>query len=200
MRIRAIRGSFRRRVWHPAIPTPPAANPPTEFTEFTEASGVGYSPTDFTDAHRFLGCVIGGVGMAGMPYPPNLCASVPICGRLSLPEGSVCSACSVGHSPHLLCWCSRGSCTSVVVFSHGFHGFPQMVRLRYWRCGYGRMPYPPNLCESVPICGRHISARMFCVFCVFCGTLSLFALLVLQRQLHQRGSIIPRISRISTDG
>ena len=43
-----------------------------------------------------LGCVIGGVGMAGMPYPPNLCVSVSICGRLSLPEGSVCSACSVG--------------------------------------------------------------------------------------------------------
>ena len=92
--------------------------------------------------------------MAGMPYPPNLCASVSICGRLSLPEGSVCSACSVGHSLCLLCWCCRGSCTSVIVFSHGFHGFPQMVRLRYWRRGYGRMPYPPNLCASVPICGR----------------------------------------------
>ena len=48
--------------------------------------------------HRMLGCVIGGVGMAGMPYPPNLCASVSICERLSLPEGSVCSAYSVGHS------------------------------------------------------------------------------------------------------
>ena len=49
------------------------ASPPTEFTEFTEASGGGYSPTeftefteasggeepptDFTDAHRWLGCV-----------------------------------------------------------------------------------------------------------------------------------------------
>ena len=116
--------------------------------------------------------------MAGMPYPPNLCASVSICGRLSLPEGSVCSACSVGHSPHLLCWCCRGSCASVVVFSHGFHGFPQMVRLCYWRRGYGRMPYPPNQCASVSICGRHFSARRFCVFRVFCGTLSLFALLV----------------------
>ena len=116
--------------------------------------------------------------MAGMPYPPNLCASVPICGRLSLPECSVCSAYSVGHSLCLLCWCCRGSCTSVVVFSHGFHGFPQMVRLCYWRRGYGRMPYPPNQCASVSICGRHFSARRFCVFRVFCGTLSLFALLV----------------------
>ncbi len=58
--------------------------------------------------HGMLGCVIGGVGMAGMPYPPNLCASVPICGRLSLPECSVCSACSVGHSLCLLCWCICG--------------------------------------------------------------------------------------------
>ena len=139
-------------------------------------------------------------GYGRMPYPPNLCASVSICGRLSLPEGSVCSAYSVGHSLCLLCWCCRGSCTSVVVFSHGFHVFPQMIRLRCWRRGYGRMPYPPNLCASVYICGRHFSARMFCVFCVFCGTLSLFALLVLQRQLHQRGSILPRNSRISTDG
>ena len=136
--------------------------------------------------HGMLGCVIGSVGMAGMPYPPNLCASVSICGRLSLPEGSVCSACSVGHSPHLLCWCCRGSCASVVVFSHGFHGFPQMVRLCYWRRGYGRMPYPPNQCASVSICGRHFSARRFCVFRVFCGTLSLFALLVHLWAAHLR--------------
>ncbi|WP_302555247.1 hypothetical protein, partial [Leyella stercorea] len=54
---------------------------PTDFTEFTEVSGRGFSPTDFTDFHRWLGCVIGSVGMAGMPYPPNLCASVSICGR-----------------------------------------------------------------------------------------------------------------------
>ena len=58
------------------------------------------------------------------------------------------------HSICLLCWCCRGNCTSVVVFSHGFHGFPQMVRLRYWQRGYGKMPYPPNLCVSVSICGR----------------------------------------------
>ena len=46
-----------RRVWHLAIPTPPSANSPTEFTEFTEASSVEEPPTDFTDAHRWLGCV-----------------------------------------------------------------------------------------------------------------------------------------------
>ena len=123
--------------------------------------------------------------MAGMPYPPNLCASVPICGRLSLPECSVCSACSVGHS---LPVCLFGS---VVVFSHGFHRFPQMVRLRYWRRGYGRMPYPPNLCASVSISGRlSLPEGSVCSACSV-ETLYLFALLVLQRQLHQRGSILP---------
>ena len=40
--------------------------PPTDFTEYTEASGGEEPPTDFTDAHGFLGCVL----------PPNLCTSV----------------------------------------------------------------------------------------------------------------------------
>ena len=41
-----------RRVWHPAIPTPPSANPPTEYTEFTETTGgnilprISQMPTD----------------------------------------------------------------------------------------------------------------------------------------------------------
>ena len=53
----------------PAAPTKHSCtsiNSPTEFTEFTEVFGRGYSPTDFTDAHRFLGCV----------FAPNLCTSV----------------------------------------------------------------------------------------------------------------------------
>ena len=92
--------------------------------------------------------------MAGMPYPPNLCASVSICGRLSLPECSVCSAYSVGTL----------SLFALLVLQRQLHQRgsilprnsrnPQNVRLRYWRRGYGRMPYPPNLCVSVPICGR----------------------------------------------
>ena len=184
MRICAICGSFRRRVWHPAIPTPPAANPPTEFTEFTEASGVGYSPTDFTDAHRFLGCVIGGVGMAG-------CHTLLICAHLCLSVGGfLCQNVLCvprvlwEHSLCLLCWCCRGSCTSVVVFSHGFHGFPQMVRLRYWRRGYGRMPYPPNLCASVSICGRLSLPEGSVCSAYSVGTLSPSAWLVHLRQVH----------------
>ena len=116
--------------------------------------------------HGMLGCVIGGVGMAGMPYPPNLCASVSICGR--------CFSARRFCVFRVFCGNSLPVCLfmSAVVFSHGIHGFPQMVRLCYWRRGYGRMPYPPNQCASVSICGRHFSARRFCVFRVFCGTLS----------------------------
>ena len=33
------------------------------------------------------------------------------------------------------------------------------------------MPYPPNLCASVPICGRCFSARRFCAFRGFCGNI-----------------------------
>ena len=159
----------------------------------------------------------------------HLCLSV---GGTSLPEGSVCSACSVGHSLCLLCWCCRGSCTSVVVFCQNVLCVPRIlwelsprllgyergsilprisristeVRLRYWRRGYGRMPYPPNLCLSV---GGFLCQKVLCVPRVLWGTLPICfvgAVLALasgkaeQRQLHQRGSILPRISRISTDG
>ena len=118
----------------------------------------------------------------------HLCLSV---GGTSLPEGSVCSACSVGHSLCLLCWCCRGSCTSVVVFSHGFHGIPRKLGCVIGGVGMAGMPYPPNLCASVPICGRlSLPEGSVCSACSV-GTLSLFALLVLQRQLHQRGSILP---------
>ena len=71
------------------------------------------------------------------------------------------------------------------------------------------MPYPPNLCASVPICGRLSLQKVLCVLRVLWGTLPICfvgAVLALasgkaeQRQLHQRGSILPRISRIFTDG
>ena len=46
---------------------------------------------------------------------------------------------------------------------------PQKLGCAIGCVGLTGMPYPPNLCASVPICGRHISARRFCVFRVFCG-------------------------------
>ena len=72
-----------RRVWHLAIPTPPAmgyspteyaefTEPPTEmfshgFHRFTQMLRVRFVPTEFTESTEFVS-----VGMAGMPYPPNL--------------------------------------------------------------------------------------------------------------------------------
>ena len=86
-------GFLLRRVWHLAIPTPPAMGySPTEYAEFTEPptemSSHGFhrftqilrvrcSPTEFTEFTEF-----GSVGMAGMPYPPTSVRICAICGRL----------------------------------------------------------------------------------------------------------------------
>ena len=59
----------------------------TEFTEFTETTGEEYPPTDFTDAHRWLGCLgfshgihgihrLGGYGIPAIPTLPNSVYSV----------------------------------------------------------------------------------------------------------------------------
>ena len=86
-------GFLLRRVWHLAIPTPFAMGySPTEYAEFTEPpaemSSHGFhrftqilrvhcSPTEFTEYTEF-----GSVGMAGMPYPPTSVLICAICGRL----------------------------------------------------------------------------------------------------------------------
>ena len=110
-----------------------------------------------------LGCVIGGVGMAGMPYPPNLCASVPICGRLPLPEGSVCSAYSVGHSLHVCLF------MSVVVFSHGIHGMLGCVIGGVGMAGCHTLLICAHLCLSV---GGFLCQKVLCVPRVLWDTLS----------------------------
>ena len=43
---------------------------------------------------------------------------------------------------------------SVVVFSHGIHGIHGMLGCVIGSVGMAGMPYPPNLCASVSICGR----------------------------------------------
>ena len=108
----------------------------------------------------------------------HLCLSV---GGTSLPECSVYSAYSVGHSLCLLCWCCRGSCTSVVVFSHGIHRWLGCV---IGGVGMAGMPYPPNLCVSVSICGRlSLPEGSVCSACSV-ETLSPSAWLVHLRQVH----------------
>ena len=117
-------------------------SPPTDFTLSLQKLGCISPPTDFTDLHRWLGCVCS---------PTEFTEFTEVRLRKS---------------------------------SHRFHGFAQMVGCVCsptefteftevlgccWLRGYGRMPYPPNLCASVPICGRYFSARRFCAFRGFCG-------------------------------
>ena len=160
-----------------AIPTPPSANPPTEFTEFTEISGVEEPPTDFADAHRWLGCVgfCGKIvwwlrGYGRMPYPPTIaqtgglkfCVFCAICGRISQQERSV-SICAI---------CGRISQQKVSVSSANSVGGCSIAWLVQWRplhplggcVGMAGMPYPPIIAQT--------GGLKFCVFCAICGRIS----------------------------
>ena len=83
------------------------ASPPTEFTEFTEASGGGYSPTDCTD--------VGGYGIPAIPTPPSE----------FLPQNplQVCLRKS-SHRIHRIHRSFRRR-----IFSHGFH----RIHRSFWR-------------------------------------------------------------------
>ena len=183
-------GFLLRRVWHLAIPTPPAMGySPTEYAEFTEPPTemsshgfhratqmlrVRFVPTEFTEFTEF-----GSVGMAGMPYPPT---SVRI--RAHLWEALLCQ---------------KFPCVPCVLweylFSHGFHRFTQMLRVRFvptefteytefGSVGMASLPYPPTSVNirgrffsargsvsSVLICGSLFSAKRFCEFRAFCGNI-----------------------------
>ena len=86
--------------------------------------------------------LVGCVGMAGMPYPPNLCISA-ICGRIPC-ASRFCVFCV---------FCGRISCVRSFCGFCGFCG--KIVR---WLRGYGRMPYPPNLCTSVQSVGEYLAS------------------------------------------
>ena len=163
-----------RRVWHLAIPTPPAmGSSPTEYAEFTEPpaemSSHGFHrcaqilrvrcpPTEFTEFTEF-----GSVGMAGMPYPPTSVLIRVICGRLF-------SARSFRAF--------RGNLFPPTEFTES---------TEFGSVGMAGMPYPPTSVNirvisgrffsargsvsSVLICGRLFSARSFCEFRAFCGNL-----------------------------
>ena len=100
------------------------ASPPTEFTEFTEISGGGYSPTDFTDAHGFLGCVL----------PPNLCTSVQsvgvFVGGYGIPAIPTPPSEFLPQNPFQVCL--RKS-------SHGIHGIHRSFRRRIFSHGFHRI-------------------------------------------------------------
>ena len=175
------------------------ASPPTEFTEFTEASGGGYSPTDFTeyteasggeepptdctDVHRFFFsasrfCVFRefcGKIVLWLPYPrrpPNsfhrthskfVCVSPPTeltefteisGGGYSPTDFTEYTEASGGEEPptdftdvHRFFFSASRFCV--------FREFCGKIVL--WLRGYGRMPYPPNLCISVQSVGEYLA-------------------------------------------
>ena len=108
---------------------------------------------------------------------------VPLRGCTCLKCTSRARSAPTEQTCHLFCLCSRDSCTP-------------WLAAWVWQ-GCHTLLICAHLCLSVG--GTSLPECSVCSACSV-GTLSLFALLVLQRQLHQRGSILPRISRISTDG
>ncbi len=139
-------------------------NPPTESTEHTEASGGEEPPTDFTDAHRWLGCVrfcgfygkivwcLRGYGRDAIPsynctdWGLKFCVFCAICGRISQQEISV-SICAI---------CGRISQQKVSVSSANSVGGCSIAWLVQWRplhplggcVGMAGMPYPPIIAQT----------------------------------------------------
>ena len=120
-------------------------------------------PTDFTDLHRWLGCVCS---------PTEFTEFTEVLLRLFshgihrihrsfvasvLPQISrICTDGLVAlirprNSQNSQKFCCVGSPTEFTEFTE--------VWGCCWLRGYGRMPYPPNLCASVRICGRCFSTR-----------------------------------------
>ena len=182
-----------RRVWHLAIPTPPAMGySPTEYAEFTEPPAemsshgfllrrvwhlailtplaMGYSPTEFTEppaemsSHGFL---LRRVWHLAIPTPP-----------------------AMGYYPTEYAEFTE---PPTGMSSHGFHRFTQILRVRcsptefteyteFGSVGMAGMPYPPTSVRIRAICGRLFSAR---------GSVS---------SVRSVGiSFLPRMARIDTD-
>ena len=136
--------------------------------------------------------------MAGMPYPPtsvNICAirGSPFSARSSVSSVLICGRLFSARSFRAFCahlWeallCQKFLCVPCVLweylFSHGFHRFTQMLRVRFvpteftestefGSVGMAGMPYPPTSVNIRVICGRLFSARSFCAFRAFCGNI-----------------------------
>ena len=162
-----------RRVWHLAIPTPPAmGSSPTEYAEFTEPpaemSSHGFhrftqilrvccSPTEFTEYTEF-----GSVGMAGMPYPPTSVNIRAICGRLFSARSFCAFRAFCGNIFSPTDFTDLHRCLECAVLQQN---------TEFGSVGMAGMPYPPTSVNIRAICGRLFSARSFCAFRAFCGNI-----------------------------
>ena len=140
-------------------------------------------PTDFTDLHGWFGCV-------GSPTEFTEFTEVLLRrfshGIHGIHRSFVASVLP-RNSQNSQKFCCVGPPTEFTEFTE--------VWGCCWLRGYGRMPYPPNLCASVRICGRLFSARNFCAFRVFCGNIVSHGF---HRSTQMVGCVIrPRISQNS---
>ena len=130
------------------------------FREFRAFCGNIFSPTDFTDLHRYLWCAVlpqnsqNSQNLAAWVWQGchtllHLCSSVPSVGGSSLPEVSVRSVRSVGASSPLV-------------------RLVQRRQLHPWAgsVGMAGMPYPPNLCASVSSVGGSSLQEVLCIRCI----------------------------------
>jgi len=178
----ASHGFLLRRVWHLAIPTPPAMGYyPTEYAEFTEP------PTEMS-SHGFL---LRRVWHLAIPTPPAMGYSPTEYAEFTEPPAEMSShefllrrvwhlaiptPPSMGYSPTEYAEFTE---PPTDMSSHGFHRFTQILRARcsptefteFGSVGMAGMPYPPTSVRIRVICGRLYSARSFREFRAFCGNI-----------------------------
>ena len=173
----ASHGFLLRRVWHLAIPTPPAMGYSIlpRNTPNSQNLLLRCPPTDFTDLHRYLGCTVlpqNSQNLAAWVWQGchtllHLCASVPSVGGSSLPEVSVRSVRSVGISflPRIS---QIYTDTYGALFSHRIHRIH-----RIWQRGYGRDAIPSYICAHLCHLWEALLCQKFlCVPCVLWESLS----------------------------
>ena len=118
--------------------------PPTDFTEYTEASGGEEPPTDFTDVHRFFFSA------------SRFCVFREFCGKIVWWLRRVLPRISQNTQKLL----AEKSLLQMRTDTHRWLGCVGFCgNIVWWLRGYGRMPYPPNLCISVQSVGEYLASE-----------------------------------------
>ena len=105
--------------------------------------------------------IAGGVGMAGMPYPPTSVNIRAVCGRLFSARGSVSSVLICGRLFSARSFCAfRAFCGNI------FSPTEFTESTEFVSVGIAGMPYPPNLCASVPSVGVLSLQEVLCIRCI----------------------------------
>ena len=126
------------------------------FHRFTQMLRVRFVPTEFTESTEFVS-----VGMAGMPYPPTSVNIRAVCGRLFSARGSVSSVLICGRLFSARSFCAfRAFCGNI------FSPMEFTESTEFVSVGIAGMPYPPNLCASVPSVGVLSLQEVLCIRCI----------------------------------